>query len=216
MSAPEHIFRIGLRDTSEPRAPRSHRSGCGARDRSGLSRHRSHRCQCRAPSGGKSLPGALSLRSRCCLWAPMASRRLPTGLPPLSRRASNGGSAPQRICRSGPCSTRSRRSRPFECGSAGIEKAGEAAFEKLMSRLRTAAGIGIPLQAAVIRRDEANAIALPGGHIYVFKGLIDQARNVDEVAGVIAHEAWPCGTSGRHPCHSAGVRPVAGLRHDAG
>ena len=69
-----------------------------------------------------------------------------------------------------------------------MEKAGHAAFEKLMGRLQTAAGLRVPLQAAVIRRDEANAIALPGGHIYVFKGLIDQAENVDEVAGVIAHE----------------------------
>ncbi len=69
-----------------------------------------------------------------------------------------------------------------------VEKAGHAAFEKLMARLQTAASLRLPLQAAVIRREEANAIALPGGHIYVFKGLIDQAETVDEVAGVIAHE----------------------------
>jgi predicted Zn-dependent protease len=40
----------------------------------------------------------------------------------------------------------------------------------------------------VSRRDEANAFALAGGHIYVLKGLIDQAEDVDELAGVIAHE----------------------------
>jgi predicted Zn-dependent protease len=77
---------------------------------------------------------------------------------------------------------------PFECGEAAVEQAGHAAFEKLMSRLQAAAELRLPLRAAVVRRNEANAIALPGGHIYVFKGLIDQAETVDEVAGVIAHE----------------------------
>jgi Zn-dependent protease with chaperone function len=40
----------------------------------------------------------------------------------------------------------------------------------------------------VVRRSEANAIALPGSRIYVFQGLIDKAQNADELAGVIAHE----------------------------
>jgi predicted Zn-dependent protease len=31
-------------------------------------------------------------------------------------------------------------------------------------------------------------MALPGGHIYVFDGLIEQARTPDELAGVLAHE----------------------------
>ncbi|MGH9866667.1 MAG: M48 family metallopeptidase [Candidatus Polarisedimenticolia bacterium] len=34
-----------------------------------------------------------------------------------------------------------------------------------------------------------NAFATPGGHIYVFTGLINAAANEAEVAGVIAHEA---------------------------
>jgi predicted Zn-dependent protease len=40
----------------------------------------------------------------------------------------------------------------------------------------------------VVRQPEDNAFALPGGHIYVFKGLIDQTRSADELASVIAHE----------------------------
>jgi predicted Zn-dependent protease len=40
----------------------------------------------------------------------------------------------------------------------------------------------------IVRRDEANAITLPGGHIFVFKGLLDKAETPDELAGVIAHE----------------------------
>lgn len=33
-----------------------------------------------------------------------------------------------------------------------------------------------------------NAFALPGGHIYVNRGLIERTRNVSELAGVLAHE----------------------------
>lgn len=40
----------------------------------------------------------------------------------------------------------------------------------------------------VINKEEVNAFALPGGYIYVYKGLIDKVDNDDELAGVIAHE----------------------------
>ncbi|RKY30846.1 MAG: septum formation protein Maf [Candidatus Omnitrophota bacterium] len=40
----------------------------------------------------------------------------------------------------------------------------------------------------VLDEDEVNAFALPGGFIYVFKGLIDRVSTDDELAGVLAHE----------------------------
>ena len=40
----------------------------------------------------------------------------------------------------------------------------------------------------VIDEDKVNAVSLPGGYIYVFKGLIDKAENDEQIAGVIAHE----------------------------
>ena len=40
----------------------------------------------------------------------------------------------------------------------------------------------------VIEDDPLNAVSLPGGYIYVFKGVIDKADNDDQLAGVIAHE----------------------------
>ena len=76
----------------------------------------------------------------------------------------------------------------FECGSAEGEQQGRAAFDNLMNQLETAAALPFPLRPAVIRRPEANAVALPGGRIYVFQGLIDKAETPYEVAGVIAHE----------------------------
>ena len=33
-----------------------------------------------------------------------------------------------------------------------------------------------------------NAVSLPGGYIYLFKGVLDEVDNDDELASVIAHE----------------------------
>ncbi len=41
---------------------------------------------------------------------------------------------------------------------------------------------------AALEEDEVNAFALPGGFIYVNKGLVDKISNDDELAGVLAHE----------------------------
>lgn len=40
----------------------------------------------------------------------------------------------------------------------------------------------------VVDEDIMNAVSLPGGYIYVFKGLIEKVDNDDQLAGVIAHE----------------------------
>ncbi len=67
-------------------------------------------------------------------------------------------------------------------------KPGRAALTALIGRLEAEAALPMPLRAGVLRRKEANAIALPGGQIYVFEGLIAKAETPDELAGVIAHE----------------------------
>jgi len=66
--------------------------------------------------------------------------------------------------------------------------AGQAAFEKLVTSLRSAAGFDTSVQSAVMSSDIPNALALPGGKIIVFDSLIAKASNPDEIAGVIAHE----------------------------
>jgi len=40
----------------------------------------------------------------------------------------------------------------------------------------------------VIDDDPVNAVSLPGGYVYIFRGLIDKVENDDQLAGVIAHE----------------------------
>jgi Zn-dependent protease with chaperone function len=89
----------------------------------------------------------------------------------------------------------------FECGSAPSEQAGRAALDKLVHRLEVGAGLPVSLRTVVVRRNEANAMALPGGRIYVFRGLIAKADNADEVAGVIAHEIG-------HVAHRDGTKSV--------
>jgi len=41
---------------------------------------------------------------------------------------------------------------------------------------------------AVVNTDDLNAFSLPGGFIYVNRGLIEQSERLDELAGVMAHE----------------------------
>jgi len=87
----------------------------------------------------------------------------------------------------------------FACGTAEGEAAGNAAFVKLLHRLERGADLPLPLRAIVVRRSEANAMALPGGRIFVFRGLIAKAETPDELAGVMAHEIG-------HVSHRDGTR----------
>jgi predicted Zn-dependent protease len=41
---------------------------------------------------------------------------------------------------------------------------------------------------AIVNSDEVNAFALPGGYIYVNRGLIDRAERLEQLAGVVGHE----------------------------
>ena len=54
---------------------------------------------------------------------------------------------------------------------------------------------------SVVRRSDVNAFAMPGGHVYVYQGLIDNAETPDELAGVVAHELG-------HVAHRDGTRTV--------
>lgn len=46
----------------------------------------------------------------------------------------------------------------------------------------------LPYTFKVLNHKEINALALPGGPIYIFKGLVDYMPADEELAGVIAHE----------------------------
>ena len=95
----------------------------------------------------------------------------------------------------------------FECGQGPNGQAGRAAFDKLVGRLETAAGLPFPVRAAVVRRADSNAVSLPGGRVYVFEGYINKAKTPDELAGAIAHEMGHIA----HRDHVRRVTHVVGL-----
>lgn len=43
-------------------------------------------------------------------------------------------------------------------------------------------------QFYVVNIEEVNAFAVPGGYIYINRGVIERSRNMSELAGVLAHE----------------------------
>ncbi|SDM05660.1 Peptidase family M48 [Dendrosporobacter quercicolus] len=46
----------------------------------------------------------------------------------------------------------------------------------------------LPYSFKVLNSKEINAMAAPGGYIYIFQGLVDYMQSDDELAGVIGHE----------------------------
>jgi beta-barrel assembly-enhancing protease len=46
----------------------------------------------------------------------------------------------------------------------------------------------IPYTFYVVNIDQVNAFAIPGGHVYINRGLIERSENLSELAGVVAHE----------------------------
>lgn len=200
LNAPAHIFRIGLRNSDALQ-----RLEIEDRD---LTRAIDHACPniertdaaARAERRGVlilSFAAIASLLSVAIYGLPQIADRVGRLLPPQIEQ-SLGRAADARFRAEfdeGP------EGMPFECGTAPGEAEGKRAFDKLMSRIEQAAGLHIPIQAVVVRRDEANAFSLAGGHVYVLRGLIDNARNVDEVAAIIAHELG-------HIANRDGVRSV--------
>jgi len=89
------------------------------------------------------------------------------------------------------------RGAAFQCGNA----AGRRSLDKLVRQLDVAASSPYHARVEVVRRKEANAFALPGGHVYVFEGLLAKSETPDELAGVIAHEMG-------HVVHRDGTRAV--------
>ena len=93
------------------------------------------------------------------------------------------------------------RGAAFQCGTAPGEAQGRKSLDKLVRQLEAAANSPYRARVEVVRRKQANAFALPGGHVYVFEGLLAKSETPDELAGVIAHEMG-------HVVHRDGTRAV--------
>lgn len=65
---------------------------------------------------------------------------------------------------------------------------GQAAFTALVDKIREAGELDLPTDAHVLSSTEINALALPGGRVYLLNGLLEKATSPDEIAAIIAHE----------------------------
>lgn len=63
--------------------------------------------------------------------------------------------------------------------------AGDAALAKLLSKVDPAEE---RVHAGIANIDMVNAVALPGGQVLLFDGLVQQAESPEELAGVLGHE----------------------------
>jgi len=187
LAAPDNVLRLGRRGSAalerleilDPAFAAAIDARASHVDRAGARQRRQ-----RASVIGWSVVATISLLLVAYFGVPAIAERLAPHIPAVIDRKL--GDAVNMQVR-GILDTRSTGA-AFECGAADVEKPGRAALDKLVRRLETAAALPSPLRTFVVRRDEANAIALPGGQVYVFRGLIAKADTADEVAGVIAHE----------------------------
>ena len=63
-----------------------------------------------------------------------------------------------------------------------------AAVDRITSILTAGQPKSYPFKVYVIKSPMVNAVALPGGYIIVYQGLIEKTLSPEELAGVIAHE----------------------------
>jgi Zn-dependent protease with chaperone function len=123
---------------------------------------------------GWSLAAAVSIVAVVVFGVPLAADRLAPLVPPsLERRLGDAAEGQVKVLFGGKSCT---------------NKAGQAAFNKLVNAIREAAGMDSSIKTAVVATPIPNAFALPGARIYLLNGLLAKAENADEIAGVLAHE----------------------------
>ena len=124
---------------------------------------------------GWSVAAAVSIVCVVLFGVPLAADRLAPLVPkPIERRIGDASEV---------------QVKAFFGGKACEDPAGKAAFTKLVNRLRDAAGLDDDaMTAGVLPTSVPNAFALPGGKVYVLRGLLDKAQSPDGLAGILAHE----------------------------
>ena len=68
------------------------------------------------------------------------------------------------------------------------DKAIQDYVKNVAERVAKASDLKIPLHVAVLQSREVNAFALPGGYLFIERGLLEAAEDESQLAGVIAHE----------------------------
>ena len=73
---------------------------------------------------------------------------------------------------------------PPEVDNKAIQQYVKGIAERVAQR----SDLKIPLHVSVLQSREINAFALPGGYLYIERGLLEAAEDEAQLAGVIAHE----------------------------
>jgi Zn-dependent protease with chaperone function len=68
------------------------------------------------------------------------------------------------------------------------DKAIQEYVNSVAQRIAQKSDLKIPLHVSVLQSREINAFALPGGYLFIERGLLEAADDESELAGVLAHE----------------------------
>ena len=68
------------------------------------------------------------------------------------------------------------------------DKAIQEYVRSVGARIASHSDLKVPLHITVLQSREINAFALPGGYLFIERGLLEAADDESELAGVIAHE----------------------------
>lgn len=83
---------------------------------------------------------------------------------------------------------------------------GVKALEHLSARIASVVSLETPLRIQITDDARVNSFAVSGGSIVVFRGMLDETRNSEEFAGLLAHEI----------AHNAERHPLAGMIRSLG
>lgn len=136
---------------------------------------------------------AAALGAALVVWGlPAASERMATLVPPAQERRLGDAMMEAEIAAAATTAGGEAVCRSPE---------GDRALQRLADRLLEGTRLHVPVRLQVIRSDEINAFAAPGGRVAILSGLLDAARGPDEVAAVLAHELG-------HVAHRDGLRAL--------
>ena len=120
---------------------------------------------------------ALALAVLCLVGARSRARRIPFA-GELTRRAREGDDRADRTRRSAS----RRSSSPIRCVLDYVDEVGDEPGEGASSRSRSSSA------SPCSRTQQLNAFTIGGGYVYITRGVLEQAGDVNELAGVMAHE----------------------------
>jgi len=92
-------------------------------------------------------------------------------------------------------------------------KAVQEYVKAVADRVAKHSDLAVPLHVSVLQSREINAFALPGGYLFIERGLLEEADDEAQLAGVIAHEI--AHDTARHSAKMMKRATIAGIFYQA-